>query len=280
MASYRFCRSDDLRLLADAHNACYQPYVDGVAPLSIDDLKVAAREIQFWTSSCMVAFEGRDPTAVMLACKREPHETLIWRLGVHEEERRRGHARHLLTSLSAKLAILGPPRLVAELDAGDTAARALLERCGWEAELDYRDYILRGAESVPSPLVMPITVEELAANDALAAAKGASWERSPQTLQARSEQLRGLAIASESRIEAWMLFRTAGESASIAGLGAADPSRWEVWLPALVGSLASVRREIRLERVHGGEIPIALLKARGFEPERAWVRYATTAREA
>ena len=47
MASYRFCRSDDLALLAEAHNACYQPYVDGAAPLSVDDLKRSAREIQF-----------------------------------------------------------------------------------------------------------------------------------------------------------------------------------------------------------------------------------------
>jgi ribosomal protein S18 acetylase RimI-like enzyme len=280
VASYRFCRTDDLRLLADAHNACYQPYVDGVAPLSVDDLKRSAREIQFWTSSCMVAFEGREPIGVMLACKREPHETLIWRLGVREDERRRGHARHLLTSLSAKLAILGPPRLVAELDAGDTAARALLERCEWGAELEYRDHVLRGVEGAPSPLVIPITVDELAANDALAAAAADRWERSPQTLRNRSEQLRGLAIASEARIEAWMLYRTEGESASVAALGAADPSRWEVWLAALLGSLASAGREIRLERIHGGEIPVELLRARGFEPERSFVRYATTAREA
>ena len=64
----------------------------------------------------MVAFEGREPVGVLLGAKRRD-ATLVHALRVHPEHRRRGHARHLLTSLGQKLAILGPPRLVAEVPA-------------------------------------------------------------------------------------------------------------------------------------------------------------------
>ena len=80
--------------------------------MSREDLRRATREIDVWTSSCMVATAGPDPIAVLMATKRE-HESLIWRVGVHPDHLRQGHGRHLMTSLSSKQSILGPPKMVA-----------------------------------------------------------------------------------------------------------------------------------------------------------------------
>ncbi len=70
--------------------------------------KRSIRDLQVWCSSCMVAFSGSDPIGVLIGAKR-PSGTLIHKIAVHPEHRRQGHARHLLASLSSKLAILGPP---------------------------------------------------------------------------------------------------------------------------------------------------------------------------
>ena len=68
----------------------------------------------------MVAFSGSDPIGVLIGAKR-PSGTLVHKIAVHPDHRRQGHGRHLLTSLGSKLAILGPPRMVAEVP--ETLAR-------------------------------------------------------------------------------------------------------------------------------------------------------------
>ena len=64
--------------------------------------------------------------------------------------------------------------------------------------------------------VIPVTVDDLAANDLLGAAHPqACWERSVETLTARKEDIAGLAIASDERIEAYILYIEGGEILSL-----------------------------------------------------------------
>ena len=269
MASYRFCRTDDLPLLARAHNVCCRPHDPALPEYSTEGLKQAGREIDLWASSCMVAQVGDDPVGVVLACKR-PDETLIWRVGVRPDELRRGHARHLMTSLSAKLAILGPPKLVAEIPPGQTELTAFFEACGYEPELEYADFLLdaptRPAEA--SELVIPVTVDELVANEALASEPGRCWRRASSSLIQRRADLQGLAVASAERIEAYLLHDAdEGGERRLQALGCADPARREVWLGLLLRQFVSADpRPVRLERAHPGELPFELLESWGFEP--------------
>ena len=76
--------------------------------------KRSIRDLQVWCSSCMVAFSGSDPIGVLIGAKR-PSGTLVHKIAVHPDHRRQGHGRHLLDSLGSKLAILGPPRIIAEV---------------------------------------------------------------------------------------------------------------------------------------------------------------------
>src|SRR5262247_1818991 len=149
MSAYRFCRTDDIGLLVDALNRCWSPYFPHEPPMTEAAFKRSIRDLQVWCSSCMVAFSGSDPIGVLIGAKRTSG-TLIHKIAVHPDHLRKGHGRHLLTSLSSKLAILGPPRLVAEIPVGSPSARALFQACGWEQDRTYTDLVLDGV-SAPAP---------------------------------------------------------------------------------------------------------------------------------
>ena len=144
MSAYRFCRTDDIGLLVDALNRCWAPHFPGEPPMTPEAFKRSIRGLQVWCSSCMVAFSGSDPIGVLIGAKR-PSGTLIHKIAVHPDHRRQGHGRHLLTSLSSKLAILGPPRMVAEVSEAFTDACKLFGACGYVQEAILTDYVLENA---------------------------------------------------------------------------------------------------------------------------------------
>jgi GNAT superfamily N-acetyltransferase len=278
MPAYRFCRTDDVELLARAHDVCYAPHFPGLPPLGREGLKRAMRELGLWCSSSMVATDEAGPVAVLLAAKRET-ETLLWRLGVRPDRLREGHGRHLVTSLADKLAILGPPRMVAEVPRERREARALLETCGFREHVRYADHVLVAAARSPagSGLPIPVTVDDLVANESFPAAGPRAWERAPATLLARRERLAGLAVASAERIEAWVLGGESDDASErlVAGFDCAEASQRELWLGLLFRELAaSDPRRLRIPRLHPAEVPTRLLEAWGFEPADVTIGYA------
>jgi len=247
----------------------------------VEDLKRACREIDVWTSSCMVVVSGDEPIAVLVATKRKD-ETLIWRVGVRPDRLRLGHGSHLITSLSSKAAILGPPRMVAEVPQALQGACSFLEACGWRREVEYTDFVLpaaaAGKQSVqPSDLVIPITIDELISNEAFDAAARRCWARSPATLVNRKASIRGLAVASDVRIEAYLLFEepSSGGQRRVLACGCADVQRREVWLGLLLRQFCGADpRPALFERVHPAEIPFELLQSCGFEASTRTVGHA------
>ena len=133
MVAYRFCRPDDIPLLVSAVNRCFDVHFPAAAPLTVDGFRREVREERLWPSNCMVATAGDEPVAVVLGTKA-PQEVHVRRIGVAPGHQRRGHGRHLLESLGSKLAVLGPPRLVADVPAVLTEARAFFAALGWREE--------------------------------------------------------------------------------------------------------------------------------------------------
>jgi len=133
VVAYRFCRPDDIPLLVSAVNRCYDVHFPAAPPLTVDGFRREVREERLWPSNCMVATAGDEPVAVVLGTKA-PQEVHVRRIGVAPGHQRRGHGRHLLESLGSKLAVLGPPRLVAEVPAVLTEARAFFAALGWRGE--------------------------------------------------------------------------------------------------------------------------------------------------
>jgi GNAT superfamily N-acetyltransferase len=274
MSAYRFCRTDDIGLLVDALNRCWAPYCPDEPPMTPAAFKRAIRDLQVWCSSCMVAFSGADPIGVLIGAKR-PSATLVHRIAVHPDHRRQGHGRHLLDSLASKLAILGPPRIVAEIPESVEPARELFRAAGYAEEAVLTDYVLDVAvPPVHAPagrFVIPVTVDDLAANDLLGRGAAVCWERSIETLTARKDELTGLAVVSDERIEACILCSTDGQIALLRTFVEDHADR----LPHLLSQVrAQGLGSFRFAKVHPEEMSKALLKALGFRPTSTHRVYA------
>ena len=322
MAAYRFCRTDDIGLLTDALNRCWLPYFPDEPATTPASFKQSIRDRQVWCSSCMVAFAGADPIGVLIGAKR-PSGTLIHKIAVHPEHRRQEHGRHLLTSLGSKLAILGPPRMVAEVPEALGAACGLFSASGYVEEAYLTDYVFRSDESgagtthvgsgplsegsgslsqravpqhaEPGRFVIPVSVDDLVANGVLGEPdRQTCWMRSVETLTARKDKIAGLAVASDERIDAYVLYetRTADAGPGDAASGPADVADMEiVALRSFVeddgGSLrqllAAVRRRdpgttVRFTKVHAAEFASGFLETLGFRPAGRHLLFAGTAR--
>jgi GNAT superfamily N-acetyltransferase len=282
MTAYRFCRTDDIELLTEAVNACYVVHFPDQATLSSAIFKTEIRELDVWCSSCMVASADGKPIAVVIGAKRA-HGTLIHRIAVHPGSMRHGHATHLLESLGQKLAVLGPPLMVAEVPDGLAGAAELFASLGFEARERFADFRL-SKRLEPSPAageVSEASLDDLLRCGALDPAITRSWERALETLRNRKEQLRGLAIASDTRVEAHALFRDLVEEGrrEIVALGAADQGKdgrvdssllLEIVLRAAsqAGSL-----DVTIPKVSPEEIAWTRLESMGFAQIRTYSRY-------
>jgi GNAT superfamily N-acetyltransferase len=300
VSSYRFCRTDDVSLLVEALNRCWSPYFPDEPAVTPDTFKRSIRDLQVWCSSCMVAFSGADPIAVLIGAKR-PSGTLIHKVAVHPDHRRQGHGRHLLTSLSSKLSILGPPRMVAEIPETLTPTSALFAACGYVQEAVLTDYVIEGpvvtlrqAQGHPERsrgmsehgsgeaglmrvegFVIPVTVDDVVANGLLEADPQLCWERSVETLTARKDEIEGLAVASDERIEAFIVHLKDGEILSMRSFVEDGGARLRQLLSQLG---AQGTKTFRVQKVHPAEISTALIEMLGFRPAGTHRLFAAKAR--
>jgi GNAT superfamily N-acetyltransferase len=284
VSSYRFCRTDDIELLVDALNRCWTPYFPDEQPMTPASFKRSIRDLQVWCSSCMVAFAGADPIGVLIGAKR-PSGTLVHRIAVHPDHVRQGHGRHLLDSLGSKLAILGPPRIVAEVPEGLASACALFSASGYVDEAVLTDYVHDVGPNFSSAraqreedcggLIIPVTIDDLAANGLLEVDPSVCWERSVETLAARKEEIEGLAVVSDEQIEAFILYLKGGEIVAIR-------SRVEDRGARLKQLLSQLRARgtgpFRFAKVHPAEISTECLETLGFRGAAAHRLYGARAR--
>ncbi len=178
MSSYRFCRTDDIALLVDALNRCWAPYAPGEPPMTPEAFKRSIRDLQVWCSSCMVAFSG-------VRSDRRPDRREAPVRDAHPHDRRpsRPSAAGPRPS-SAHVARLEArdPRPAAPRRRGarrrSIPACELFRTSGYVEEAPLTDCIWdgrrrRGRATASSDgvgggrFVIPVTVDDLAANDLL-----------------------------------------------------------------------------------------------------------------
>lgn len=232
----------------------------------------------------MVAFAGSDPIGVLIGAKR-PHATLIHKIAVHPDHLRQGHGHHLLTSLSSKLAILGPPRIAAEVPQRLTSACALFSACGYVQESVLTDYVSNGeppdAGEIAGGFVIPVTVDDLVANGLLGEEHSqVCWGRSVETLSARKDDIAGLAVATDEQIEAYILYTKRDEGIEFEILSVR--SSVDDGGTRLNQLLSQVRSQgagsLLFPKVHAAEISDERLEILGFQPVRTHLVYAARAR--
>ncbi|HXV76335.1 MAG TPA: GNAT family N-acetyltransferase [Candidatus Polarisedimenticolaceae bacterium] len=282
MAGYRFCRSDDLAELVAAYASCYRVHLAECPVLTLDELKHWIRDYGVWASSCMLAYSDRgEVVGVLIGAKRE-NDNGILAVGVRADQQRAGHGSHMLTSLANKLAILGPPTIVAEVPETAVAARACFESLGYVAWRSYTDFRLTagsGPAAQMHPLVGTIDVER-AGEAGLLEGRDVCWNRASESLLRRSAVISGLALASDRRIEACLLYSTSddGRRARIELIHLPDKTRGAPLLGLVAGQLlASGPSVVELPRAHEQEVPFDLLRTVGFRATGSTIGYRVRA---
>jgi N-acetylglutamate synthase-like GNAT family acetyltransferase len=240
----------------------------------------------------MIAFSGGDPIGVLIGAKRSSG-TLVHKIAVHPDHRRQGHGRHLLASLGSKLAILGPPRIIAEVPETLAPACGLFSASGYVQEALLTDYVLQREEGdAPAALgmfddqdgrfVIPVTVEDLAANGLLGEGHPqVCWQRSIETLTAKKDAIAGLAVATDERIEAYVLYdieRPGALTTEIVSLGAFTEDGGARLLQLLARLRATGMGVLRFTKVHPAEFSKEWLQTIGFHPAGGHLLYAARAR--
>ena len=133
MASYRFCRPDDIPLIAQAIQLCYLiHFPEKNQSFTVDEFKNGIRELQYWASSCVITLEGTTPIGILVGAKR-PAENAIAMIGVHPDHVRKGHGSHMVQSLEQKLRILNPKPISLEIPPNNLGAIAFFTSLGYSA---------------------------------------------------------------------------------------------------------------------------------------------------
>jgi GNAT superfamily N-acetyltransferase len=280
MPAYRFCRTDDIPFLVDALNACYHVHYPDQSPMSLSDFKREIRELNIWSSSCMAAWEDRKAIAVVTGAKRE-HETLIHRIGVHPDFQRRGHALHLLESLSHKLSVLGPPRIVAEVPDDQEEVCDLFVAAGYETAGTFADFALATPPPISDPeeKLVAIDFDDLLRDGLWNPGLSRSWERDFETLQNRKDQLVGVAVASATRVEGFALFHDVKDLGlrEIVALGGDpvehDRSARALLAPAIKFASRAASLRVTIPKVSPEEVSYSELESMGFQKMRSYTRY-------
>ncbi len=279
MPSYRFCRPDDIPYLVRAVNECYDVHFPAAAPMTLERFRTEMKTLDLWPSNCLIASSDDGPIAVLIGTKRVD-EVNVLRIGLRPDHQRRGHGAHLLTSLSQKLAVLGPGRLISEVPRALTGVSDFFAATAYRREVAFTDFVRAPApvEAVPGELVIPITVDELIDHQLLDIPDEVAWRRRRETLVNGKDDFQGLAIATPERIEAFLLHQTTDAATDIVALGARSSERSQLFLSLLLRSLAGkTELPLRLPKLAEGEVSASLLSGLGFEASAVYDRYAATA---
>lgn len=134
----------------------------------------------------------------------------------------------------------------------------------------------RGDAARVEGFVIPVTVDDLAANGLLGEADPqVCWKRAVETLTARKDDIAGLAVASDERIEACILYTKDGEIVSLRTFIEDGGAR----LTQLLSRLrAQGMGTFRFPKVHPAEISKEFLETLGFRPAGGHLLYAATLR--
>ncbi|HSR51354.1 MAG TPA: GNAT family N-acetyltransferase [Acidobacteriota bacterium] len=237
-------------MLVEAVNQCYDVHFPDAEALTLAAFQAEIRELDMWASNCMVAREDDRLIGVLIAGKR-PREVLIRRIGVHPDFQGRGIGSHLLTSLSQKVAVLGPDRLIIELPDQHADLFPFFQKNRYRHETTYYRYTLTEPPTTPPPpeAVIPFSLQDALDNDLIpddetshpdrlshseptsSPSIAGPWDTQLPTLKAIANRLRGYAIASPDSIEAFVLFTTSPTGTVIHSCG---PAESPPYLPLLL----------------------------------------------
>ncbi len=289
MPSFRFCRPDDIPLLVEAVNRCYDIHFPHVPPLTLEGFKREVKHLNLWASSCMLALENNVPVGVLITAKRNV-SSLILRLGLQPDYQGHNYGPQLVTSLKDKMAVLGPPALTVAIPDNREDLGKFFGKLDFKAHRNYCDFTASTSLSPPvSPeLIIPVEVED--PGDRYLTQTGENnqsdetllaWERRTQTLINRKKEIKGLGIPDMDGIAAY-LFYIEDESANVSqqspvtilGLGCKSKEKGPMLLGLLIKYVStSISPLIDIPKLSTHEVDFYFLEKLGLKKIQSYTEY-------
>ena len=289
MPSFRFCRPDDLPLLAEAVNRCFAVHFPGQPYTTLADLRHEAKTLDLWASSAVLAHEEGKSIGVLIAARRDT-ASLILRLGVHPDNQGMEVGSHLVTSLKDKMAVLGPEWLATEFPEDQPGLKSFFAKLGFRKSAHFQDFCSTAHRNPPAhpELITQLSVADLSnrnlepgSETTLPGEGTLAWERQTATLLNRKRDLDVFGVPDVDGIAAYIVSDRAetlgepDEPMSIWGLGCREAGNAEVFLGMLLCHLyTTTRRPMLIPKLSSREVPLGVLEALGFQKGSRHMQYA------
>ena len=269
MPLYRFCRPEDIPVIVQALNTCYDIYFPEGPPTTVAQFREEMSLISLWPSNTMVVLEDKDPIAVIVGTKR-PYGCWIAKLGVRWDYQRQGIGRYIVEALMRKLSIIGPRVISVDVPVDDQAARAFFKALGFETWTHYWSFVgpphapLSGDLQQVHPVKPDVALSRYESFHPVAQC----WERDAHTLQLYAGRLRGHAFWEGDNMRGYILLH----HTTVMDL-AVDPHVD----PVLVGTAllqraaAEVQEVLRMEKVAAHDPVHAVLEQAGLASRESHV---------
>ncbi len=295
MPSFRFCRPDDISLLVEATKQAFDIHFPDRPPMTEELFKHEIRELNLWSSSCMLASEEDRPIGVLIAAKRE-RASLILRLGVATEFHGRGYGSQLVTSLKDKMRVLGPGILAVEIPEERSDLRTFFEKQGFERQEEYCDFCLDAENPDPELPELVTEIETNAIEDRLLYdCEGETvgndgrlaWARQTQTIANLKKSIKGLAVPDLDGFAAYLFYRVVQDQESnvdesyieIPAIGCREKEKAPILCGLLIRTLSSLTgSRIVVPKLSPLEVRFEILEELGFVRGGRTLRYRVETR--
>lgn len=268
MPLYRFCRPEDIPMIVQALNACYDVHLPERPATTVMQFREEMGLISLWPSNTMIVLNDKDPIAVIVGTKR-PYSCWIAKLGVHADHQRQGIGRYIVEALMRKLSIIGPRVISVDVPVDNDAALAFFKDLGFEVWAQYWSFIGRPHEHPTDDLrhVHPVKPDVALSRYESFHPVPQCWERDAHTLQLYAGRLTGYAFWEENIHGYLLLYHNT--IMDLALDPQADAAR--VGTALLQRAAAEVREPLRIDKVATQDPACTVLEQAGLTPRKSHV---------
>jgi GNAT superfamily N-acetyltransferase len=269
MPLYRFCRPEDIPMIVQALNACYDVHFPQRPAMTVARFREEMGLISLWPSNTMVVLEDKDPIAVIVGTKR-PYGCWIAKLGVRSDHQRQAIGRYILEALMRKLSIIGPRLISVDVSVDNSSALSFFKTLGFEMWAQYWSFAGYPNTGLSEDLRQ---VHPVKANVALSRYESfhpfsQCWERDAHTLQLCAGHLSGYAFWEEDNIHGYLLLYH-HTIMDLAFDPHVDPVR--VGTALLQRAAADLKEALRIDKVAAQDPARVVLEQAGLTPRESYV---------
>jgi GNAT superfamily N-acetyltransferase len=269
MPLYRFCRPEDIPMIVQALNTCYDVHFPQDPAMTAAQFREEMGLISLWPSNTMVVLDNKDPVAVIVGTKR-PYGCWIARLGVRSDHQRQGVGRYIVEALTRKLSIIGPRVISVDVPVDNEGAAAFFRHLGFEAWGQYWSFAGHPQMNVSEGLrqVHPVKPDVALSRYEAFHPMPQCWERDAYTLQLYAGRLSGYAFWEQDNIYGYLLLYQ-HIIMDLALDPHADPIR--VGTALLQRAAVDVKEALRIDKVAAQDPVRAVLEQAGLTPRESHV---------